>query len=105
MGGEGGYSHLVKTDVGARPTPQVEVHMESLLRGGPRRIDEWARLESRVPHPDCVPTLAPVDGASAAPLNLRPDEWEVLGEIDGERDLRRIAAHVGRSSFAVAKIV
>ncbi|NIQ52477.1 MAG: hypothetical protein GWN71_03180, partial [Gammaproteobacteria bacterium] len=29
----------------------------------------------------------------------------VLAEIDGERDLRRIAAHVGKSSFDVAKIV
>lgn len=105
MGWDEGYFHFVETEEVARSVPRVEVRIESLLMEGARRIDEWARLESRVPHPECVPTLAPVDGASAAPLNLRPDEWEVLGDIDGERDLRRIAADVGKSSFDVAKIV
>ncbi len=105
MGWDEGYFHFVETDEVARSIPRVEVRIESLLMEGARRIDEWARLESRVPHPDCVPSLAPIDGVSAAPLNLRPDEWEVLGEIDGSRDLRRIAADVGKSSFDVAKIV
>jgi hypothetical protein len=105
MNWDEGYFHFVETDEVARASPRVEVRIESLLMEGARRIDEWTRLESRVPHPECVPTLAPVDGASVTPLNLRPDEWEVLGEIDGERDLRRIAADVGRSSFDVAKIV
>ncbi|MEJ2677924.1 MAG: DUF4388 domain-containing protein [Gemmatimonadota bacterium] len=105
MNWDEGYFHFVETEEVARAAPRVEVRIESLLMEGARRIDEWARLESRVPHPECVPTLLPVDGASVTPLNLRPDEWEVLGEIDGERDLRRIAADVGKSSFDVAKIV
>lgn len=105
MNWDEGYFHFVETDEVARAVPRVEVRIESLLMEGARRIDEWARLEARVPHPECVPALSPVDGASAAPLNLRPDEWEVLGEIDGQRDLRRIAADVGKSSFDVAKIV
>lgn len=106
MSWDEGYFHFVETDEVARLVPRVEVRIESLLMEGARRIDEWTQLESRVPHPECVPTLVPVDGGgSAAPLNLRPDEWEVLGEIDGERDLRRIAADVGKSSFDVAKIV
>jgi hypothetical protein len=105
MNWDEGYFHFVETEQVARAAPRVAVRIESLLMEGARRIDEWARLESRVPHPECVPTLSPIDGASATPLDLRPDEWEVLGEIDGERDLRRIAADVGKSSFDVAKIV
>lgn len=88
--------------------PEVRVRVESLLMEGARRIDEWARLEARIPSAESIPVLAPSDGAgdsADAPLELRPDEWEVLAEIDGERDLRQIAAALGRSSFDVARIV
>jgi tetratricopeptide (TPR) repeat protein len=36
-------------------------------------------------------------------LDLLPPEWEVLALIDGERDLRAIAATLGRSDFDLAK--
>ncbi|HEX7049022.1 MAG TPA: DUF4388 domain-containing protein [Longimicrobiales bacterium] len=84
---------------------EIRIRVESLLMEGARRIDEWARLESRIPSVESVPILAPTEDAGAAPLDLHPEEWEVLGEIDGERDLRQIAAALGRSSFDVAKIV
>src|SRR5690606_13336148 len=35
----------------------------------------------------------------------RTEEWEVLAEIDGERDIRQLAADLGRSAFDVAKTV
>ena len=37
-------------------------------------------------------------------LDLLPHEWEVLTMIDGERDLRGIAAALGRSEFEIAKV-
>lgn len=83
---------------------RVQVRVESLLMEGARRIDEWSRLEPRIPSVDAVPVLAPIGDADAPMLDLRPDEWEVLAEIDGEQDLRQIAANLGRSSFDVAKI-
>jgi tetratricopeptide (TPR) repeat protein len=82
----------------------VRVRVDSLLMEGARRIDEWTRLESRVPSPDAVPVLAAGE-TSARPIDLRPEEWEVLAEVDGERDLRHIASDLGRSAFDVAKIV
>jgi tetratricopeptide (TPR) repeat protein len=89
-----------------RSRVQVRIRVESLLMEGARRIDEWSRLESRVPSLESVPALAAAgDSAGSAPLDLRPDEWEVLAEIDGERDVRHIAADLGRSTFDVAKIV
>ena len=83
---------------------RVQVRVESLLMEGARRIDEWSRLEPRIPSVDAIPVLAPIGDADAPVLDLRPDEWEVLAEIDGEQDLRQIAANLGRSSFDVAKI-
>jgi cytochrome c-type biogenesis protein CcmH/NrfG len=71
---------------------------------GARRIDEWTRLESRVPSPEAVPVLAPSEDDRGI-IDLRPEEWELLAEVDGERDLRMIASDLGRSAFDVAKTV
>jgi tetratricopeptide (TPR) repeat protein len=83
----------------------ARIRVESLLMEGARRIDEWARLEGKVSGPDAVPCLAPPADTEATPLDLRSHEWEVLGHIDGERDIRQIAADLGRSAFDVAKTV
>lgn len=83
----------------------ARVRAESLLMEGARRIDEWTRLEAKVPSPEAVPLLAANAEREMTPLELRSDEWEVLAEIDGERDVRQLAADLGRSAFDVAKIV
>lgn len=80
------------------------VSTESLLMEGARRIDEWARVQTRIPHVGVIPALAPVDAGHPPSLDLLPHEWEVLATIDGEADLRTVAARLGRSDFDVAKI-
>ncbi|MFW6079370.1 MAG: DUF4388 domain-containing protein [Gemmatimonadota bacterium] len=109
MGWTEGRFRFEERDEAASDAIQVSVRVDSLLMEGARRIDEWSRLESKVPDPGCVPVLAPADEGESedatAPLDLRPDEWEVLAEIDGGRDVAQIAAALGRSTFDVAKIV
>jgi tetratricopeptide (TPR) repeat protein len=83
----------------------ARVRVESLLMEGARRIDEWTRLESKVSGPEVIPTLAEESAREMTPLELRADEWEVLAEIDGQRDIRQLAADLGRSAFDVAKTV
>jgi cytochrome c-type biogenesis protein CcmH/NrfG len=83
----------------------ARVRVESLLMEGARRIDEWTRLESKVSGPEAIPTLAEESAREMTPLELRADEWEVLAEIDGQRDIRQLAADLGRSAFDVAKTV
>lgn len=83
----------------------VRLPTEALLMEGARRIDEWSRIESKIPHLDVVPALPPVDQGSEGLLDLLPSEWEVLAAIDGERSIRGIAALLGRTEFDVAKIV
>jgi tetratricopeptide (TPR) repeat protein len=51
-----------------------------------------------------VPVLSPATEREATPLDLHTEEWEVLAEIDGERDIRQLAADLGRSAFDVAKV-
>jgi tetratricopeptide (TPR) repeat protein len=83
----------------------ARVRVESLLMEGARRIDEWTRLEAKVPGADAVPQLAPGKEGESTPIELKPEEWEVLAEIDGERDVGQIAADLGRSSFDVARTI
>ncbi len=83
----------------------ARIPTEALLMEGARRIDEWSRIERQIPHLGVVPALAPGGESSEGALDLHPAEWEVLGSIDGARDLREIAALIGRSEFDVAKTV
>jgi hypothetical protein len=77
---------------------------ESLLMEGARRIDEWSRIADRVPNLDMVPYLAPPDEDHPPLLDLLPSEWQVLGLIDGENDLRGISTTLAMSEFDVARI-
>src|SRR3989441_4037776 len=81
----------------------VRIPTEALLMEGARRIDEWSRIESRIPHLGVVPMLAPPQEGGEGGLDLLAPQWEMLAMIDGARDVRAIAAELGRSEFEVAK--
>jgi hypothetical protein len=98
-----GFFRFEEGSIGSRAMLQIST--ESLLMEGARRIDEWSRIADRVPSLEAVPLLAPVDDEHAGALDLLPSEWEVLAMIDGERNLRGIAAMLARSEFDVAKVV
>ena len=69
-----------------------------------RRIDEWSRIEARVPHLGVVPRLADADSQHGM-LDLTPFEWEVIATVDGTRDLRAIAEVLGRAEFEIARTI
>lgn len=101
---EGYFKFEERTEI-AQHRLLARVRVESLLMEGARRIDEWTRLESKIPGAEAIPVLAPGKEGESTPIELRPEEWEVLAEVDGERDLGQIAAELGRSSFDIAKTI
>jgi hypothetical protein len=106
IGWREGYFSFVEGPLGGvRPETGIRIPTEALLMEGARRIDEWSRIERQVPHLGVVPSLATGAGEREAVLDLRPPEWEVLALIEGTRDLREMAAALGRSEFDVAKTV
>jgi hypothetical protein len=92
-------------EVGQTPASPVRVRVDSLLMEAARRLDEWTRLGARIPSGEAVPVLTAGGNGAHGLVDLRPEEWEILVEIDGERDLRHIASNLGRSAFDVAKVV
>lgn len=105
MGWEDGQFRFEEQETVPTGNFPLRVKVESLLMEGARRIDEWSKLEPRIPSLEAVPMLSDAVEDVAGPIDLRPDEWEVLAEIDGNRDIRQISAGLGRSSFDVAKII
>ncbi|HXY69777.1 MAG TPA: DUF4388 domain-containing protein [Gemmatimonadales bacterium] len=102
---EGSFSFAEGGLEGAPADALVSLPTEKVLMEGARRIDEWSRIESRVPHLGVVPALAPLETGASTQLDLHPSEWEVLAEVDGARDLRQVASVLGVSEFDVARTV
>lgn len=100
-----GYFSFGETDSdGFHAEASVRIPTEALLMEAARRIDEWSRIEAKIPHLGVVPRFAP-PVQSAGTLDLLPAEWEVLAAIDGERNVRSVAQALRRSEFDVAKIL
>ena len=83
----------------------VRIPTEALLMEAARRMDEWSRIEDKVPHLRVVPRLPPNDSLNSGRLELVPFEWEVLAAVDGQRDLHALAAVLGRTEFDIARTV
>ena len=83
----------------------VRIPTEGLLMEAARRVDEWSRIEDKVPHLRVVPRLPPAVGSANGRLDLAPLEWEVLAAVDGQRDLHALAAALGRSELDIARTI
>lgn len=83
----------------------VRLPTEALLMEAARRMDEWSRIEAKVPHLRVVPRLPPPDTPANGRLDLVPFEWEVLAAVDGQRDIHALAFVLDRSEFDVARTV
>lgn len=83
----------------------ASVATESLLMESARRVDEWSRIAKVIPHLQVVPALAASTTDEESQLDLLPHEWELLSLVDGARDVRAIAATLGRPEFDTAKVV
>jgi hypothetical protein len=102
-----GHFSFVEGPLGDLPADvPVRIPTEALLMEGARRIDEWSRIERKIPHLGVVPGFAPDPGSGGeGTLDLLPPEWEVLAAVDGERDVHAIAGFLGRSEFETAKTI
>ncbi len=103
MGWSEGYFSFSEAPLDEVPTQAtLRIPTGALLMEAARRIDEWSRIESKVPHLGVVPRLVVPDGDSG-PMDLLPVEWELLAAVDGLRDVRQLAAITARSEFDVAR--
>jgi len=80
------------------------IPVESILMEGARRADEMSALATTIESPTAVPRLSERAGEGGT-LDLTPEEWEVLGRVDGVSDVKSIAWTLGRNEVEVVKIL
>jgi tetratricopeptide (TPR) repeat protein len=81
------------------------VPVESLLMEGARRADELSALTTTIDSSRSVPRLSETAAAESGILDLTPEEWEIVGRVDGVSDVKSIATTLGRSEFDVSKVL
>lgn len=99
---EGYFSFVEEAPEGFTAEANIRIPTESLLMEAARRIDEWSRFESKIPHLGVVPRLN-TGGDTPTLIDLRPEEWAVLAAVDGTQDVRTVAEGLARSDFEIAK--
>jgi hypothetical protein len=84
----------------------VEMHVESVIMEGCRRIDEWERFVEhigsmeRIPHLTCSSNVAELGG-----ILLTTEEWRAIVHMDGRADINTILRDSGLDRFHGAKVM
>lgn len=99
---EGGFSFADREVEDSESVTLIPV--ESLLMEGARRADELSVLAETVESPKAVPKLS-ARAVEGGVLDLTPQEWEVLGRVDGVATVKSIAWSLGRNELEISKVV
>ena len=83
----------------------LSISTEELIMEGSRRLDEWNRIEKKIPNLDAVFKMTSMQGREAAQISLTPEEWMVLTHVDGEKTVRQIVEKTGMSTLHTCKIL
>src|SRR2546428_155746 len=73
---EGYFSFVEGPLLDVPPAATVRIPTEALLMEGARRIDEWSRIESRIPHLGVIAAPAPPPSDGGGELGPLPPQWE-----------------------------
>lgn len=65
------------------------------------RVEEWRAIAAAIPSTSMVLRRAPRLPASSGPITLSPEEFELLGLLDGRRDVAGLISAMGMSAFRV----
>ncbi len=83
----------------------LSISTEELIMEGSRRLDEWNRIEKKIPNLNVIFKMTSMQGREAAQISLTPEEWMVLTYIDGEKTVRQIVELTGMSTLHTCKIL
>jgi len=84
------------------PERSVSTSTELLLLEASRRVQGWEEIKSVIPSMQVVFNLA---AGTTGAINLEPDEWKVLAQVNGVRTVVDIAEALGWDDFQTAKVI
>jgi hypothetical protein len=87
----------------AAPEMSILMPADELLEKGTKQATEWASIRQAIPGPDTVLGLSP--SGSPGGVSLDPEEWQVLAQVDGVRDVSEIADALALDEFTASKVL
>ncbi|MCK4897395.1 MAG: DUF4388 domain-containing protein [Anaerolineales bacterium] len=87
----------------AAPEESLTASTEQLLLEGSRRIEEWGDIKKVIPSTNVVFKFS--SSGSPGSVNLQPNEWQVLTQVNGAHSVAEIAESMGQDEFTVAKVL
>lgn len=85
------------------PERSIETTTEQLLLEASRQAEQWEDIKDLISSTDAVFNINP--SGSTNTVSLKPIEWQVLAQINGEKSVLEIAELLGLPEFEVARIV
>lgn len=85
------------------PERSIDTTSDQLLLEAARQAEQWDDIKGIISSTDAVFNISP--SGSANTVSLKPLEWQVLTQINGERSVIEIGEILGLHEFEVAKII
>jgi len=87
----------------AAPERSIDVATEQLLLEAARQAEQWEDIKEVISSTEAVFNISP--SGSTSTVSLKPLEWQVLAQVNGQRSVIEIGEILGLHEFEVAKIV
>jgi hypothetical protein len=97
---EGDFSFTPDIDA---PEQSISLATEQILLEAARQAGQWEDIKEVLSSTEAVFNISP--SGSTNTVSLKPIEWQVLAQINGERSIVEIAELLELHEFEVAKIV
>jgi len=77
--------------------------LEECLGEADELVTRWRGIAAVIPSTDTVVARAPRLPAGSGPVTITPEEWELLGTLDGRRDVAEVVAVTGGRALEVSE--
>ncbi|MCK5125575.1 MAG: DUF4388 domain-containing protein [candidate division Zixibacteria bacterium] len=81
----------------------INLSTENVVLEGMRRLDEMVRIKDYLPDFSVVFTLASSEPNQKREITLEPEEWNILGLINGHRDINELLETTSLDSIEALK--
>jgi len=97
---EGDFSFTPDVNV---PDHSINTTTEQLMLEASRQAEQWEDIKDVLSSTDAVFNISP--SGSTSTVSLKPIEWQVLAQVNGERSVVEIGEILELHEFEVAKII
>src|ERR671914_170293 len=88
---------------GIEPEVPIMVSVENLIMEASRRLDELEVILRKIPSQDAVLGMAAAPPVGAVEINITPEEWRILVQVNGQRSVAEIGQSIGIDTLEAMK--